>query len=138
MFYYITRRIIQAIPLLFVISIILFVMMTNVGDPISTLGGRQRVSSTDRDRLSRQLGLDQPIYMQYLFWLVGNNWYKVDTDGDGVGDSYGTRLGVLRGDLGNSFRERRPAVDVIADRIPATLLLMISSEIVTIGLALVV
>jgi peptide/nickel transport system permease protein len=135
---YISRRVIQSIPLLFGISIILFLMMSNVGDPVSTMGGRQRVSSTDRDRLVRQLGLDQPIYMQYLFWLVGNNWFKLDTDGDGVGDSYGTRLGILRGDLGNSFREHRPALDVIADRIPATLLLMVSSEIITVGLALAI
>ncbi|MEO8395464.1 MAG: ABC transporter permease [Chloroflexota bacterium] len=136
MFRYISRRVFQSLPLLFGISVILFVMMSNVGDPVSTMGGRQRVSSTDRDRLVRQLGLDQPIYVQYIFWLVGNNWYKLDTDGDGVGDTYGTRLGILRGDLGNSFRERRPAIDVIADRVPATLLLMVSSEIVTIGLAL--
>src|SRR3954471_15845721 len=105
---YISRRVLQSIPLLFGVSVILFIMMTNVGDPVSTMGGRQRVSSSDRDRLVRQLGLDQPIYVQYLFWLVGNNWFKVDTNGDGVGDSYGTRLGILRGDLGNSFREHRP------------------------------
>jgi peptide/nickel transport system permease protein len=135
---YISRRVIQSIPLLFGVSVILFIMMTNVGDPVSTMGGRQRVSSSDRDRLVRQLGLDQPIYVQYLFWLVGNNWFKVDTNGDGVGDSYGTRLGILRGDLGNSFREHRPALDVIADRVPATLLLMVSSEIVTVGLALAI
>src|SRR5215218_5156851 len=111
MFRYISRRLIQSIPLLFGISIILFIMMTNVGDPVSTMGGRQRVSSADRDRLVRQLGLDQPVYVQYLFWLVGNSWFRVDTDGDGVGDTNGTRLGILRGDLGNSFRERRPAID---------------------------
>ncbi len=138
MLQYVARRVIQAIPLLFGISIILFVMMTNVGDPVSTMGGRQRVSSADRDRLVRQMGLDQPIYVQYLFWLVGNSWFKMDSDGDGVGDTYGTRLGILRGDLGNSFRERRPAMDVIADRIPATLLLMVSSEIITVGLALAI
>ena len=135
---YISRRVLQAVPLLFGISVILFIMMTNVGDPIATMGGRQRVSSADRDRLLRQLGLDQPIFTQYIFWLVGNQWFKIDSDGDGVGDTYGTRVGVLRGDLGNSFRERRPAIEVIGDRVPATLLLMVSSEIVTIGLALAI
>jgi peptide/nickel transport system permease protein len=138
MFRYLARRAVQAIPLLFGISVILFVMMTNVGDPIATLGGRQRVSAADRDRLERQLGLDQPIFTQYLFWLVGNTWFRFDMNGDGVSDTDGNRLGVLRGDLGNSFRERRPAVDVISDRIPATLLLMVSSEIITIGLAVII
>jgi peptide/nickel transport system permease protein len=136
MFRYMLRRLIQAIPLLFGISVILFIMMSNIGDPVSTMGGRQRVASADRDRLIRQLGLDQPVHMQYLFWLIGNDWYQTDIDGDGVGDTYGSRLGVLRGDLGNSFRERRPALEVIQDRIPATLLLMGTSELVTILLAL--
>src|SRR5687768_11910069 len=136
MFRYMLRRLIQAIPLLFGISVILFIMMSNIGDPVSTMGGRQRVASADRDRLIRQLGLDQPVHMQYLFWLIGNDWYQTDTDGDGVGDTNGSRLGILRGDLGNSFRERRPALEVIKDRIPATLLLMGTSELVTILLAL--
>lgn len=135
---YIIRRLIQAIPLLFGISIILFVMMNEVGDPIATMGGRQRVASAERDRLMRQLGLDQPLVNQYIFWLIGNDWYMTDSDGDGVGDTPGRRLGVLRGDLGNSFRERRPATEVIADRLPATLLLMGVAEIVTIVLALVI
>lgn len=136
MYRFILRRLIQAIPLLFGISVVLFVMMTSVGDPVATMGGRQRVASADRDRLLRQLGLDQPIHMQYIFWLIGNTWYQNDTDGDGVGDTYGSRLGVLRGDLGNSFRERRPAIEVIADRIPPTLLLMGTAEFLTILLAL--
>jgi peptide/nickel transport system permease protein len=111
-------------------------MMTNIGDPVSTLGGRQRVSSADRERLARQMGLDQPIANQYIFWLIGNDWFRVDTDGDGVGDSYGIRKGILRGDLGDSFREHRPAMRVIGDKIPPTLLLMGSSYLVTIVLAL--
>lgn len=133
---YIIRRLLQSIPLLFGISVILFLMMTNIGDPVSTLGGRQRVSSADRERLARQMGLDQPIANQYIFWLIGNDWFRVDTDGDGVGDSYGIRKGILRGDLGDSFREHRPAMRVIGDKIPPTLLLMGSSYLVTIVLAL--
>ena len=34
-------------------------------------------------RLRRQLGLDQPIMTQYLFWLIGNDWWQFDRDGDG-------------------------------------------------------
>lgn len=135
---YVLRRIIQAIPLLLGISFILFLMMNSIGDPVSTMGGRQRVASKDRDRLVRQLGLDQPVINQYIYWLVGNDWIQQDTDGDGVGDTYGERRGILRGDLGDSFRERRPASEVITDRLPATLLLMIASEIVTISLALAI
>ena len=59
-------------------------------------------------------------------------------DGDGVPETPGRRKGVLRGDFGNSFVERRPVVDVIADRVPNTLLLMIVAEIVVISGSLVI
>ncbi len=89
---FIIRRLLQAIPLLFIISIILFVLMNNVGDPLATMGGRNVTRAEDRARLSRQLGLDKPIYMQYIYWLIGNDWTKVDLDGDGVAETPGTPL----------------------------------------------
>ncbi len=133
---YIIRRVLQAIPLLFIISVVLFVLMQASGDPLATLGGRRPPRSEDRERLRRQLGLDQPVLVQYLYWLIGNDWVLIDVDGDGVGDQYGTRKGVLRGDFGNSLVTRQPAMQVIAERIPNTLLLMITSEIVIIVVSL--
>jgi peptide/nickel transport system permease protein len=62
----------------------------------------------------------------------------VDVDADGVGETPGERLGVLRGDLGNSLVTRRPVTEVIADRLPNTLLLMIPAEIVIITLSLAI
>lgn len=135
---YIVRRLLQAIPLLLIISIVLFTLMQSIGDPIATMGGRQVVRTADRERLKRQLGLDKPIYVQYIYWLIGNDWTKIDMDGDGIAETPGQRKGVLRGDFGNSFVERRPVVDVIADRLPNTLLLMITAEIVVIAGALVI
>ncbi|MFO7664710.1 MAG: ABC transporter permease, partial [Chloroflexota bacterium] len=66
---YIVKRILQAIPLLFIVSIILFVLMQYMGDPVATMGGRRATRPADRERLTRQMGLDQPMYRQYLFWL---------------------------------------------------------------------
>jgi len=129
---YVVRRILQGIPLIFFISLVLFVMMQNMGDPLATMGGRSVTRKDDRERLSRQLGLDQPVIVQYVFWLVGNDWQKVDLDGDGVPETYGIRKGVLRGDFGNSLVARRPALEVILDRLPNTLLLMLTSEFVVI------
>ena len=130
---YILNRVIQAIPLLFILSLILFILMMNMGDPIAAMAGRNVTRSSDRARLTRQLGLDQPIYMQYIYWLFGNDWKKIDTDGDGTGDSYGTRQGILRGDFGTSIVNRgRPVTEVIAQRLPNTLILMIASEVVII------
>ncbi len=136
---YIIRRLLQAVPLLFVISLILFVLLRNVGDPLATMGGRQATRSADRERLARQLGLDKPIITQYLYWLAGNDWAKVDIDGDGVAETYGQRKGVLRGDFGMSMVSRgKTAMQVIGERIPNTLLLMVPSEILIIAIAMAV
>ena len=130
---YIVNRILQGIPLLFIISIILFVLMMNMGDPIATMGGRSITRSSDRERLTRQLGLNQPVYLQYLYWLIGNDWAKIDLDGDGIKESNGTRRGILRGDFGTSLVNRgKPVTKVIGERLPNTLLLMVASEIIII------
>ncbi len=130
---YIIRRLLQAIPLLLIISIILFILMQNMGDPLATMGGRRVTRSEDRARLERQLGLDKPDIVQYLYWLVGNDWTKIDLDGDGVAETPGRRLGVLRGDFGTSLVNRgKPVLEVIWDRLPNTLLLMGAYEVVVI------
>jgi peptide/nickel transport system permease protein len=68
--------------------------------------------------------LDKPLPTQYLIWLVGNNWMKVDLNGDGIAESYGTRKGILRGDFGFSFRTRNPVIEEIGQRLPNTIYLM--------------
>ncbi|OGO13387.1 MAG: hypothetical protein A2Y53_02520 [Chloroflexi bacterium RBG_16_47_49] len=139
MFRFIFRRILQAVPLLFIISIVLFFLMRNMGDPIAAMAGRNITRSSDRERLTRQLGLDRPIYMQYIYWLVGNDWAKTDLDGDGIAETPGTRKGILRGDFGTSLVNRgKPVVKVIAERLPNTLILMIVAETVIIFGSLVV
>jgi len=135
---YIIRRFLQGIPLLLIISVILFALMMSTGDPVATMGGRRVTRASDYERLKRQLGLDKPIYTQYLYWLVGNTWTKVDVDGDGIADTPGTRLGILRGDFGNSLVNRKPVMQVIGERIPNTLILMLSGELIVILGALIV
>lgn len=130
---YIIRRLLQAIPLLFIISLILFVLMRNTGDPLATMGGRRLTRPEDRARLARQFGLDKPLYIQYLYWLIGNDWTKIDVDGDGVPETPGTRLGVLRGEFGTSLVTRgKPVLKIIGERLPNTLLLMITAEVIII------
>ena len=129
---FILRRLAQSIPQLFLISLILFLLMQAFGDPIASLGVRTPPKPADRERLRRQLGLDQPVYVQYLVWLAGNDWMKIDMDGDGVPETPGKRRGVLRGDFGNSLISKRPVMELIGERIPNTLLLMVTVEIVII------
>ncbi len=136
---YVIRRLLQAIPLLILVSLMLFILASNLGDPLAAFGGvRRRLPAKDRERLTRKLGLDQPVPVQYAIWLVGNDWMRIDTDGDGVADERGTRRGVLRGDFGTSFTENRPALRVIWERIPNTLLLMGASEVIVIVFSLVI
>jgi peptide/nickel transport system permease protein len=135
---YILRRLLQAIPQLFIISIILFLLMQSFGDPIATLGGRTPTRPADRERLTRILGLDQPIYMQYAFWLIGNDWFLIDRDGDGVGDTPGGRRGVLRGDWGTSLVSRNAVMEDIGDRLPNTLLLGLTAQLMIIIGSLVI
>lgn len=135
---YIIRRLLQAIPLLFIISLVLFILMQNMGDPLVTMGGRKVTRKEDRIRLERQLGLDKPILVQYLYWLVGNDWTKADLNGDGIAETPGTRKGVLRGDWGVSLVNRKPVTQVIGERLANTLLLMLTAEIIVISLALLI
>jgi len=133
---YVIRRLLQAIPLLLFISAILFTLTNAMGDPLASFGGRRRIRSQDRERLTRALGLDKPILVQYAIWLVGNDWMDVDLDGDGVPDAKGTRRGILRGDWGKSFTEKRPVSEIIVERLPNTLILMLTTEVVILVLSL--
>ena len=139
MFQYIVRRLLQAIPLFFIISIVLFFLMRNVGDPLATMGGRKATRSEDRARLQCQLGLDQPLYMQYIYWLVGNDWAPArDCNGDGVAEIEGSLRGILRGDLGMSLTARKPVSEIILEKLGDTLLLMVTAEVVIVLGALVI
>ncbi len=123
---YIIRRLLQAIPMLFFISIILFALV-NIA-PGGPLAGHSRSRRMDKEKvetMKRLFGLDKPLPVQYVIWLIGNDWMQVDEDGDGILDGYGTRRGILRGDFGFSFRNREPVISEIADRLPNTIYLMV-------------
>jgi peptide/nickel transport system permease protein len=113
------------IPMLFILSIVLFALVNIVpGGPLAGQGRSRRVRPEQAEMLKRQFGLNQPLPVQYVIWLAGNDWMKVDPDGDGIKDSYGTRQGILRGDFGFSFQTRRPVLDEIGDRLPNTIYLV--------------
>jgi peptide/nickel transport system permease protein len=123
---YIVRRLLQAIPMLFMISVVLFGLVNLApGGPLAGHSRSKRVDPEKIEAMKRQFGLDKPLPVQYIIWLIGNDWMKVDEDGDGVVDSYGTRRGILRGDFGFSFRNREPVLDEISQRLPNTIYLMV-------------
>jgi peptide/nickel transport system permease protein len=136
---YVIRRLLAAIPLLFLISIIVFFGLRLSGaDPIAFLANNPKISAEDRALLRARLGLNDPIPLQFVEWLIGDNWLMRDINGDGVPDEYGKQLGILRGDLGESTQKHRPVVEVIGNALPNTLLLGLTAYIVTIVIALAI
>ena len=133
---YILRRLIQTIGLLFLLSIILFALVNLApGGPLSAFGGK-RIRPEKVEILKRQFGLDQPLPAQYLYWLAGNDWARIDTDGDGSRDALGTRKGILRGDFGFSYRTREPVLQEIGLRLPNTVTLMGITMVVALVIAI--
>jgi peptide/nickel transport system permease protein len=99
---YIIRRLLQAIPLLLVISIAVFTLMQAIpGGPLAVYENDPNISIEDRARLQEEMGLNVPKWQQYANWLGS----------------------VLHGDLGTSLVSRRPALTEIGERLPNTLYL---------------
>ncbi len=134
---YISRRLLQTVGLLFLLSIILFALVNLApGGPLVGQGQGRHVRPEKLALLKRQFGLDKPLPLQYIFWLVGNDWVHIDSDGDGIPDSYGTRRGILRGDFGLSFRTRQPVLQEIGQRLPNTIYLMTATLLVALLIAI--
>jgi peptide/nickel transport system permease protein len=128
---YALRRILQAIPMLLLVSVVLFVLINIIpGGPLAGRGQVRHMPPEQVALLKRQFGLDQPLVMRYVYWLVGNDWTLIDTDGDGTPDTPGEGKGILRGDFGDSYRNRRPVMEVIGETLPNTLYLMTTTLLV--------
>jgi peptide/nickel transport system permease protein len=126
------RRFLQGIPTFFGVTIIAFlIMMTAPGDPITLITFAPRRDAASIESMRHQLGLDQPVLTQYLYWLVGNDWVELDDAARGM------RMGLLRGDLGQSIRYRQPVTQLIAERIPATLQLTLTALVIGYGLGVI-
>jgi peptide/nickel transport system permease protein len=134
---YVVRRLIQAVGMMMLLSIVFFGLVNLApGGPLAGYGRARRIPAAQIPRIRAQLGLDKPILVQYVVWLLGNDWMQVDADGDGVADGQGTRRGILRGDLGYSFRTRKPVLEEIWSRLPNTLYLMSATLFVALALAI--
>ena len=120
---YIIRRILQSIPTLLGITLIVYVIMLLApGDPVSLLAFDPTIRQDERERLAAQLGVNDPFYIQYLRWLIGDDWMQVDTNFDGEPDAWGENYGILRGDFGTSFKFRGSnPLTLIGERLGATI-----------------
>ncbi|MBK8025908.1 MAG: ABC transporter permease [Chloroflexi bacterium] len=135
---YTLRRLIQALPTMFGITILSYLLMYFApGGPVAALTFGPNVPQYQKERLAAQLGLNDPLPIQYLRWLLGDDWMRWDSDGDNVADGSfllpldadgdgepeppGNRYGILRGDFGRSFFYKQPVQSMIGARVAATL-----------------
>ncbi len=135
---YVARRLLQAIPTFFGITVIAYLIMALSGDPIAILAFDPTMRKDERERLAIRLGVSDPIPVQYLRWLVGDDWMLVDTNADGEVDAYGNNYGILRGDFGDSFKFRGSnPLHLIAERLGATIELNVAALLVGYSVAIV-
>ena len=112
---YILRRLLIALPSLLGISIVLFTVLALApGDPFEELATNPNVPPEVRMALRAQFGLDDPVWERYLRWLAS----------------------MLKGDWGFSFVSRINVDELIAQRIPVTLVIIGASQIVALLIAL--
>ncbi|MGG5808233.1 ABC transporter permease [Falsiroseomonas sp. CW058] len=104
MFAFVISRILQALPVMLTVALLSFAMFAYVGDPVAIMLG-QDYTEAQRAALIRDLGLDQPFFVQFLRFL-GN---------------------AVQGEFGLSYRLSRPVIDLIAERAPATLELALTA-----------
>ena len=112
---YIIRRILSLVPIVLVVSILIFSLVRlTPSDPIGSITTGRKISDETRAALISQYHLDESLPRQYLIW-IGN---------------------AVRGNLGDSFRYRQPVSALLAARLPNTIQLVLMSTVFAVLLAL--
>jgi ABC-type dipeptide/oligopeptide/nickel transport system permease component len=110
---FIMRRLLLTVPVIWIVVTLVFALIHLVpGDPVAQMLG-EGASVTEVERLTHELGLDRPVLEQYRTYMTG----------------------ILRGDLGNSFRNQEPVSKSILSRYPATVVLALASALFSIVIA---
>ncbi len=109
MILWLIRRLFQALFVILAMTVIVFIGVHVIGNPVDILISPE-ADQAERARIIADLGLDQPLWRQYLTFLIG----------------------ALHGDLGRSFVFNEPALKLIAERMPATLELAVTAVLLSI------
>lgn len=141
---YLIRRGLQSIFLVWLATLIAFsVYQLAPGGPLQFLSNTPKHTAADYEHLVRLYGLDRPVLVQYVAWLVGEDWFSVLPGGRAwqsgqcIADAASCGWGILRLDFGRSFYfPGEPVLDVIAQRIPATFQLGFSSLLLSVVLGI--
>ncbi len=110
---YIIRRLLQSIIVVFGVSLLVFVILFQSGDPVLLMASPD-ATKEQIEQLRHSLGFDRPVYVQYLDFISG----------------------AIRGDFGTSLRQGQPVLDLIVQRIPATLKLAVSAFVLSVCISI--
>jgi peptide/nickel transport system permease protein len=113
MFAFILRRFIQSVGVMLTVALIAFMMFQFVGDPVTIMLG-QEATPMERDRLREQLGLNQPVVVQFYHFVTN----------------------ALQGDFGLSLRQGQKVSNLLAERLPATLELSFAAAALALAVGL--
>lgn len=104
---FVLKRLLQAVIVMLVVTLIAFLLFQFIGDPVTQMLG-QEATEADRIALRQSLGLDEPLWKQYGTFVVN----------------------ALHGEFGTSLRQGAPVVQLLAEKMPATLELAFFSAFV--------
>lgn len=108
------KRLLQLIPTLFFVSLLIFGLQQLLpGDPALAMAGEERDPQV-LEQIRRQYRLDQPFYIQYVYWVAG----------------------VLSGNLGESMRLKEPVLTLILQKFPVTLQLALMAIVISLAIGL--
>ena len=110
---FVLRRMVQAVVVMLAVAFIAFMLFQYVGDPVTNLLG-QDATQEQRDMLRRDLGLDQPFFVQFGHFVAN----------------------AARGEFGLSLRQGQKVSSLIAERLPATLELSVAAAVIALALGL--
>lgn len=103
------ERLLQLVPVLLGISVIVFFMMAlTPGDPVEIMLGDALATEEQRASLIREMGLDRPLHERFVIFVTN----------------------AVTGEFGMSFHHRRPVLDVILERLPATIELTLAAMLI--------
>ena len=133
---YLIRRSLQMFIVLLLATMMIFGLLNAApGGPLDGLkmqssSSRDRIDTDDIKRLEKMLGLDKPVHLRYVTWLVGDDWMPGEYEGD--------RKGVLRGDWGDSWKvaQAQPVMMLVKSRLGNTMILMGSSTLISLLIAI--
>ncbi len=113
MFAFILRRLVQSVGVMLAVALLAFVMFQFVGDPVTIMLG-QEATPVERDRLREQLGLNEPVVVQFVHFATN----------------------AVHGDFGLSLRQGQKVSVMLRERLPATLELSIAAAVLSLVVGL--